>query len=651
MKLSLIKQQIQKALDMWNFSMAERLYQNNFESFDDIKSEYIKFLYDTGQLYKFYNLLNDYNEKPNWWPNDKLSFIELKSKFSNFLDLDNSICAKDSFPNDIANAFMLIQGVDSGTLESEFALQIFKDHLFNSQNILLKSYIAALMIDYFALMDEGQKEKFFVPIRSKDCSYYFLIFLHSLMNIEGVKNYWDKYHLRTQYFYRNNMNLPKKRIAICFYGVLRGAWKENLQEIIDVMAKPLNADCFLFSWDEYQQWPSLMGGGHWANRAFKREIAKLVPQEISTHAALKKYMPFTYHALHSEYNLKIEICEIEDLVANNSCIKSYQLDNQENFYQNYGNAKLFHGYYSSFKLMESYEYENKFLYDIVIMNRVDVKPYPIDIDTIEKLQPNEIADYMCEAGSGSGCFVGYREAIKNYLSMCEHKAIIEQNRFFVVYGHNHELGYKYPAMLGYRIIKPIVSSYIVYTTALNGLCFPRITKEVEYDCNILKKNKIFTNKQINQIMNFFNYVSNSYDAPSPNARIIYRLSPSTLCKARIKNQLSYKFGNAMIENSKSVFGYIKIPYVLYSIKKQHNKEQKEYNKKIKANPCLKLPPLESYPDYQEAIKIKEHLSYKLGEALIKAHKNWHKGGYIKLWFDIAKIKKEHKNKKAKNENR
>ena len=40
---------------------------------------------------------------------------------------------------------------------------------------------------------------------------------------------------------------------------------------------------------------------------------------------------------------------------------------------------------------------------------------------------------------------------------------------------------------------------------------------------------------------------------------------------------------------------------------------------IKKHPNLKLPPLENYPDYNEAIKIKNHLSYNLGEALIKAN--------------------------------
>jgi hypothetical protein len=82
-------------------------------------------------------------------------------------------------------------------------------------------------------------------------------------------------------------------------------------------------------------------------------------------------------------------------------------------------------------------------------------------------------------------------------------------------------------------------------------------------------------------------------------------------KSRIHNQLSYKLGKAMIENSKSIWGYIRMPYVLSYIKEQHKKEQIAYNEKIKANPNLKLPPLESYPDYQEALKEKECPTYKL----------------------------------------
>ncbi|MCW1361051.1 alpha-2,3-sialyltransferase, partial [Campylobacter jejuni] len=50
--------------------------------------------------------------------------------------------------------------------------------------------------------------------------------------------------------------------------------------------------------------------------------------------------------------------------------------------------------------------------------------------------------------------------------------------------------------------------------------------------------------------------------------------------------------------------------------------------------------LEDFSDHEKALKYKNHLSYKLGNALIKAHKTWYKCGYLKFYFDIKKIKKE-----------
>ncbi|EEU8054539.1 sugar transferase [Campylobacter jejuni] len=98
-------------------------------------------------------------------------------------------------------------------------------------------------------------------------------------------------------------------------------------------------------------------------------------------------------------------------------------------------------------------------------------------------------------------------------------------------------------------------------------------------------------------------------------------------KARIQNHLSYKLGQALIANSKSILGYIRMPYVLSYIKNKHKFEQKAYEEKIKENPNLALPPLETYPDYNEALKEKECFTYKLGEALMQANKNWYGGVY------------------------
>ncbi|EEP3560533.1 galactosyltransferase, partial [Campylobacter coli] len=93
----------------------------------------------------------------------------------------------------------------------------------------------------------------------------------------------------------------------------------------------------------------------------------------------------------------------------------------------------------------------------------------------------------------------------------------------------------------------------------------------------------------------------------------------------------------MIINSKNIFGILFMPICIISTILSYRQEQKLYQEKIKKDPSLKLPPLESYPDYKEALKEKECLTYKLGEALIKANKTWYKGGYVKLLFKIRKL--------------
>ncbi|EAH7351385.1 galactosyltransferase [Campylobacter coli] len=115
-------------------------------------------------------------------------------------------------------------------------------------------------------------------------------------------------------------------------------------------------------------------------------------------------------------------------------------------------------------------------------------------------------------------------------------------------------------------------------------------------------------------------------------------------KSRIQNQLSYKLGQTMIINSKNIFGVLFMPAYIISTLLSHRQEKKIYQEKIKKDPSLKLPSLENYPDYKEALKEKECFTYKLGETLIRANNNWYGGGYIKLLFEIRKLKKEFKKK-------
>ncbi|EED1947232.1 hypothetical protein G5Z45_001525 [Campylobacter jejuni] len=168
--------------------------------------------------------------------------------------------------------------------------------------------------------------------------------------------------------------------------------------------------------------------------------------------------------------------------------------------------------------------------------------------------------------------------------------------------------------------------------------------QISYLQATLQKNE---NKLI-QIQNLNNTLNktikeNSTKLSQTQSKLSFQTKYGT-AKTRIQNQLSYKLGQALILNSKSVLGFLSLPFIILSIVISHKQEQKTYKFKVKKNPNLALPPLESYPDYNEALKLKNHLSYKLGQALIQANKTWYGGGYIKLLFEIGKLKREFRKK-------
>ena len=103
---------------------------------------------------------------------------------------------------------------------------------------------------------------------------------------------------------------------------------------------------------------------------------------------------------------------------------------------------------------------------------------------------------------------------------------------------------------------------------------------------------------------------------------------------RVKNSLSYRLGQIMISHSKSFKGYLTMPFALFKCSKEF--KQNRTKQKLEG---IKIPPLENLIDYKQSLAYKNHLSYKLGSALIKAHKAWYKGGYIWLCFELFKIKR------------
>ncbi|HFZ4997082.1 TPA: ATP-grasp fold amidoligase family protein, partial [Campylobacter jejuni] len=121
-------------------------------------------------------------------------------------------------------------------------------------------------------------------------------------------------------------------------------------------------------------------------------------------------------------------------------------------------------------------------------------------------------------------------------------------------------------------------------------------------------------------------------------------------KQRIRTQLSYRLGQVMICNSKKILDMIFLPVYLIAEVISYYQEKKIYKLKVKKDPSFTLPYLESYPDYQEAIQLREHLSYKLGNILVQNFKMWYKGKIFVLPFDVIKVYKSHKINLKKNQN-
>ncbi|WP_104722288.1 hypothetical protein [Helicobacter mesocricetorum] len=156
-------------------------------------------------------------------------------------------------------------------------------------------------------------------------------------------------------------------------------------------------------------------------------------------------------------------------------------------------------------------------------------------------------------------------------------------------------------------------------------------QEIALHCELLQKQE--------EILRYSN---------STNPKMQYSNSPAkpTGAALRVKNHLAYKIGQSLVLNSKSLWGYIRMFYVLSYIKALHSQEQEYYEERVAINPNLKLPLLEDYADYQEGLKVKEHLSYQLGESFLNAYKNLWRGGLLKFWLvDSKKIIKEFKQRK------
>lgn len=209
--------------------------------------------------------------------------------------------------------------------------------------------------------------------------------------------------------------------------------------------------------------------------------------------------------------------------------------------------------------------------------------------------------------------------------------------------------------------KGVVSKICYSNTANAGI----INKEIKQDIFWLRYsigNKAWTKKHTEQYSNVaindFKYTYNQNEFLSPKA-IEEKLDSLNTAQEK----LEFVYDAIYCNQNKNRFAYFKdmpydIPLPKYENKFKSLKFEEIDETKPQPTPPAPKPTPQPTPqeqikllqdkinnleiNYQKALKTKNHLSYKLGEALIRANKNWHKGGYVKFIFEVIKIKKKHK---------
>lgn len=96
---------------------------------------------------------------------------------------------------------------------------------------------------------------------------------------------------------------------------------------------------------------------------------------------------------------------------------------------------------------------------------------------------------------------------------------------------------------------------------------------------------------------------------------------------RVKQQLTYRLGATMIQKSKSVGGWLSMPFALIGATRKFRTEQRAMGGK-------KLPPIFKYKDADQAERVKQHLSYRVGTVLLRNVKS--PLGWVRLPFALRR---------------
>ncbi|EOI2220921.1 hypothetical protein [Campylobacter coli] len=646
---------IQEQLNLWNFDAIEILYEKKLDS---LENEYIDFLFQIGKFEKLHNFLKVFQETPAWWEMTRISkdynFFSFREKLSQAVQFD----FKDmSFEKRYLACYILNAKISKQELNGKFCHELFYTSIVYMERNKYKwgvykeacdaistAYYIKKSIDYFFYSND---DDFLDRIQD----YMFILQDFMKQNFYGASICYEQisYLLRMK---KLSITYSSPNIAVLVTGAIRGKnWLESLDFLKNQIINPLNADVFLFSWNKKMLWPSIRNRSNWVYRRIP-EVYNNTPEQIKNFNEFTKCFPNVYNKLSEDFSIPFSKDELEQL---NVFFNDIYLEDEKSFivcHQKCGELnnlhKMLYGRKIAFELMEKYEKRFQKKYDFVLIVRPDLDYPRIDSVILEKINignviathelwphHKEVLDYF---------FMGNREVIKK---ICDIWDAIQDTRLdffrdsFRKDFHAQEALHKW---LVFNNIKPIEPHFaynvnVARSISSKSICFPNLQDELQKDILNLKKQD-YSSDIIEQNTRFFSDVVQFYGQVNICENDLLDRSRFYSAKARVQNHLAYKLGQAMIIYSKSIFGYLKMPYILNKVYKKHQIEVKEYNEKIKTMTFLKIPSMECCEDYEEALKEKQCLTYRLGEELIKANKSKYKLGYINFFINTYKSVKK-----------
>ncbi|MFV0499618.1 MAG: XcbB/CpsF family capsular polysaccharide biosynthesis protein [Bacilli bacterium] len=433
----------QNLLSKMDFDGLDAYYESNLDEINIL--EYILYLIDTSRFERIIELKNEY-DLSKYYESFTGDELKCKSVIEKYTERENY---KGFVFGGIENQRVLELAVND--INSALAyLEKNQNKFFSTKPVALTPLVMTYVINKLSESDYDMtvileqmltritvtQEELYTPLRKK--YIFFKLFeymsqkqpkllefpthkmynqvqkMHYLLNHFNMETYYTGIVEYTEklYAYQNtSYKLPKKeldyspktksskpRIAVCFSGATRFNIEALFDEFNKKLIDPLEADVFITTWNERDEYPGFMsatGDGDWAHRYFAQFKAEQ-PRAINTLKEFSELLPLTAEKLKHPIRKTNSIDDFLKIFPN---AKIKFLD-QEQFEKNYDNkrfrrrgnlnmAKMLFGIWETQQLMMASDKE----YDYVFRARNDWAPtHKITLADVVKIKDNEIAD-------------------------------------------------------------------------------------------------------------------------------------------------------------------------------------------------------------------------------------------------------------------